>query len=134
MSDSYVYFLRPVGQSGPIKIGYSSLPMKRLETFISWSPVLLEIAHLIPGCGCELETKLHLAFADAHSHSEWFFASPRLVSTLNALIAGTPIEEIDLRPTGKLKYRPMGRAAWSEESKRRYSKEGRRVEQEGRAA
>lgn len=134
MSDSYVYFLRPVGQPGPIKIGCSRLPQKRLETFISWSPVQLEIAHTIPGGSYALETKLHLAFADAHSHSEWFTATPRLLDMIDALLAGVPVEEIDLQPTGKLKHRPMGRAAWTEESKQRYSKEGRRADQAGKAA
>lgn len=132
-AESFIYFLRPVGQIGPIKIGYSVRPEKRREYFNAWAPVPLELVHVIPGGDSALETKLHLAFADTHSHSEWFAASPRLLDMLDALMAGVPIEEIDLRPTGKLKYRTMGRAAWSEESKWRYSKEGRLAKQEGRA-
>ena len=131
-AQSFIYFLRPVGQPGPIKIGYSVRPDKRREWFNAWAPVPLELVHAMPG-GSQLESKLHLAFADTHSHSEWFAASPRLLSMIDALMAGVPVEEIDLRPTGKLKHRTMGRAAWSEESKRRYSKEGRQAEQGGAA-
>jgi hypothetical protein len=131
---SYVYFLRPVGQSGPIKIGYSVRPEKRREYFNAWSPIPLELVHVIRGGGEALETKLHLAFADAHSHSEWFVATPRLLDMLGALQDGVPVDEIDLRPTGRLKHRTMGRAAWSEESKRRYSKKARQAEQRGEVA
>lgn len=38
-----IYFMRPVGQLGPIKIGCSKTPDLRLDTMARWSPQLLEI-------------------------------------------------------------------------------------------
>jgi len=39
----YVYFIKPVGASGPVKIGHSHIPFERLNTQMNWSPVKLEM-------------------------------------------------------------------------------------------
>lgn len=91
-----VYFIRPVGMDGPIKIGTSIMAHERLRELMTWSPVPLEIAVEISGHH-ELERALHSCFADAHSHREWFHPSPRLVALVEALIRGVPVEQaIDL--------------------------------------
>src|SRR3546814_12747101 len=38
-----VYFIRPIGQAGPVKIGCSVGPNKRRPELETWSPVPLEI-------------------------------------------------------------------------------------------
>ena len=43
----YVYFIKPVGMEGPIKIGCSIMPTERLEGLAVWSPFPLEIVAAI---------------------------------------------------------------------------------------
>lgn len=91
-----VYFLRPVGQTGPIKIGCSRWPRQRLDVFLSWSPVELEIAAMIDG-GFDLERRLHGIFSSHRIRHEWFRPVPELVALIDGLIAGRAIGEfIDL--------------------------------------
>lgn len=76
-----VYFLRPVGQLGPIKIGCSKLPPLRLETLTTWSPVRLELICSVPGTHKD-ERTLHGMFAQHHVHGEWFGASKELLALI----------------------------------------------------
>ncbi len=98
-----VYFIRPVGAEGPVKIGFSSNIEKRLDQLSIWSPFPLEVAVAIEGDGT-LERMLHCCFADLHTHKEWFKASPRISDLIAKLRAGVPVRDaIDLKaPTGKL--------------------------------
>ena len=92
----YVYFIKPIGFDGPIKIGCSHMPIQRLLSIATWSPFPLEIIHQMPG-GVRLEGNLHECFFDLHSHREWFHAKPRLLDFLRKLKAGVPVEQaIDL--------------------------------------
>lgn len=94
--ERYVYFLRPIGADGPVKIGCSDLPLKRLKEISTWSPLPLEIAATAPG-SLQLERNLHDCFADLHSHREWFSADSRLAAFIEKVAAGVPIAEaIDL--------------------------------------
>lgn len=91
-----VYFLKPVGMDGPIKIGCGFEPRERLGSYMALSPYPLEIILTIPG-NLALERNIHDCFIDCHSHSEWFRAEPRLLAAIEALKAGVPVEEaIDL--------------------------------------
>lgn len=81
MSDKHVYFLRPVGQIGPIKIGCSKLPALRLETLTVWSPVRLELICSVPGSHKDEHT-LHGMFRNHHVHGEWFGASKELLALI----------------------------------------------------
>lgn len=66
-----VYFLRPVGQNGPIKIGSSENPLSRLNAYRTWSPIPLElVAHAKASCNTEMF--LHRFFLDDWMHGEWF--------------------------------------------------------------
>jgi len=85
--ENYVYFLRPVGADGPVKIGHSQRPLVRLQTFASWSPVELELAATTPGPRT-LEARFHAMFWDDHLHGEWFAASPRLTSLIADIAGG----------------------------------------------
>lgn len=84
----HVYFLRPIGVDGPIKIGCSMWPEERLTTIASWSPIPLELAARLPG-NMKLEGRFHARFAEYHSHGEWFRACPDLLSAIERIRAGT---------------------------------------------
>lgn len=79
---AFVYFLRPVGMAGPIKIGCTQHIDQRFRTMTYWSPFPLEMVLAVPGTTA-LEAELHARFADLRLHHEWFRADPRL----DALIA-----------------------------------------------
>jgi hypothetical protein len=88
-----VYFIRPIGQDGPIKIGSSRWPEDRLATYMRWSPYPLEIVVSVPGT-MKTEMAIHRCFATARSHEEWFRPIPRLLAAIERLIAGAPLEEV----------------------------------------
>ena len=91
-----VYFIKPVGMDGPIKIGCSSVPAKRLEDLSVWSPFPLEVIATAPG-SYKVEQALHQRFAFLHSHREWFHANPELTVAIRRIASGVPIEKaVDL--------------------------------------
>lgn len=91
MNQGHVYFIRPVGMVGPIKIGTTLLPMKRLDKLTHWSPFPLELIGAVTG-GHFHETFLHNRFANQHSHKEWFHSSPLLLQTIGRLLSGETFE------------------------------------------
>lgn len=88
----YIYFLKPQGLDGPIKIGCSYRPVSRLLALSQWSPFLLEVIAVAPG-GFDTERALHERFADELLHHEWFHASPRLSAVCAALKRNVPLEQ-----------------------------------------
>lgn len=101
---NYVYFIRPVGADGPIKIGCSFVPQRRLEDFSVWSPAPLEIIGTVPGSFGD-EKFLHECFADQHSHREWFHASDQLLTTIQDILAAgsiAPAREV-MKPKGSIR-------------------------------
>lgn len=90
---TFVYFLRPIGLLGPIKVGCSAEPKKRLEDFLTWSPLPLEILATVPG-SLQDEGFLHRCFAKAHSHREWFHPSPEIQRALTIIMAGGGFTEL----------------------------------------
>jgi hypothetical protein len=114
MSNShFVYFIRPVGRDGPIKIGCSAHPVRRLEGLMCWSPQALEVLVTLPG-DFKLEGKLHRLFAKSHDHNEWFRETPRLLKLIDDLKAGVPVyEAIDL-DAAEGKIRQPARGRWSD--------------------
>lgn len=97
MTGRLIYFLRPVGQRGPVKMGCSRLPESRLQTFLPWSPVELEIAATCPG-DFALERRLHGLFAAQHLRGEWFSASIELDALIRNIAKGRAVASlIDLK-------------------------------------
>lgn len=95
-----VYFLRPIGMAGPVKIGCSEYPALRAKTMTTWSPWPLEVAANVPGDHA-LEHRLHAHFSYCHSHGEWFFASAELIGLIEELRHGSRIEDaVDLTVVG----------------------------------
>lgn len=82
-----VYFLRPIGMEGPVKIGSSDKPERRLREYFVWSPYPLEIAATIDG-GLDLERRFHSLFRADRTHHEWFRASPELSAVIAAIRDG----------------------------------------------
>lgn len=108
MDERYVYFIRPVGAAGPIKIGCSWNPETRLQALMSWSPVDLEIVARVDG-DFDLERRIHGMFAAHHRRQEWFEATPELLALIDGINSGKPVSElvdhssdpVDLRPAYK---------------------------------
>lgn len=102
MFEGNVYFARPIGMIGPIKIGHTIKPRERLPQIAAWSPFPLEFAY-VEESPSSLEGRLHKCFADCHSHLEWFHPVPRLVDAIKELQSGKIIREVidldDIRGT-----------------------------------
>ena len=95
-AQGFIYFIKPIGLDGPVKIGWSTKPESRLLCLMIFSPLPLEIVAKVPGT-TELERNLHACFAESHSHCEWFQATPKLTAAVDALRQGLPIEKaVDL--------------------------------------
>jgi len=80
----YIYFARPIGGDGRIKIGCSYNPAKRLVALASWSAYPIEIIAVAAG-GFADEKMLHQFFADDRLHCEWFRASDDLHFVIEAM-------------------------------------------------
>lgn len=103
---SLVYFIKPVGLDGPIKIGCSGTPADRLENLAAWSPWPLEVIGSIPGSYAE-EAFLHSCFADFHSHREWFHSTPALRGAIAEMLAAGSIDPArqKLKPVRRVRRR-----------------------------
>jgi hypothetical protein len=86
---SYVYFFRPKGQDGPIKVGTSSCPAGRMVTYMAWSPVPLEICAQIEfgsrAAAREAERKFHTRYDEHRLHHEWFAAHPLILRDIDMI-------------------------------------------------
>lgn len=96
-----VYFIRPVGEDGPVKIGCSHEPIHRLKSVQVWSPLLLEVAAYAEGSH-DHERAMQRMFIEDHLHGEWFRASDKL-NRIIASVAATgalPLMEISRTAPG----------------------------------
>lgn len=83
-----VYFIKPVGMDGPIKVGCSQSPANRRDALDNWSPFALEIIAEIDG-DTRLERRFHHFFLASHDRREWFKPSALMTDTIAAINAGT---------------------------------------------
>lgn len=88
----YVYFIRREDDSGPVKIGTTNDPYKRLLTVQTGNPYKLKIIKIIKG-GKNLEKTLHNKFGKFRMEGEWFKPNPILFKFINSL------EEINVEVT-----------------------------------
>lgn len=116
---TFVYFLRPVGLLGPIKVGCSEEPKRRLEDMLTWSPLKLEIIATTPGT-LKDESFLHRCFAASHSHREWFNPSPEIQIALLTISNGGGMPELRtvLSERGSIRAK---RRPYDENTRRRIS-------------
>lgn len=75
--EGLVYFIQSV-DGGPIKIGTSVDPRKRLREIQTSHPSRLQIVGLIEG-GIARERELHQTFAHLRLEGEWFALGPELI-------------------------------------------------------
>jgi hypothetical protein len=110
----HVYFMRPVGMAGPVKIGFSRQCDERLIALSIWSPFPLEIAAKVPGT-LALEGQFHSYLLADHSHCEWFHPTTKVLETVAAVSAGTfDFSVLDgLRKAKPRNYPPEARKAFS---------------------
>lgn len=88
----YVYFLKPVGMDGPIKIGSSIYPKSRLDQLQSWTWLELELVAESVG-GIEAERLFQKRFQKDRIRGEWFSASDELLRCIEKINSG--IEAIE---------------------------------------
>lgn len=112
-TESYVYFIKPIGMCGPIKIGCSHLPQSRLKSLSAWSPFPLEVVVTTPG-DSSLENELHRTFSKFHTHREWFHATPELLAGMEALKRGVPVREAFTLDKTQGGIRLVAKRKWSE--------------------
>ena len=94
MAASYVYFVQPEG-GGPIKIGRSIQPQKRISSLSCASPTPLELIATAPG-GAFAESSLHSQFSDLRLHGEWFRPEPELLDFIREVQAGRELPDWDV--------------------------------------
>lgn len=83
----HVYFMRPVGMEGPVKIGTTTASDRRHAELQRWSPFPLEVTAQIEG-GLALERRFHTLFRPIRSHHEWFRPHPQLTRVITLIRAG----------------------------------------------
>jgi hypothetical protein len=119
--ERFVYFIRPVGERGPVKIGCSFDPEQRLASMTRKARPL-EIVAVIKG-DFFVERQFHTRFRSDHIGKEWFFWSPELGATIDLIAAGTfdvsllPQKPVRL-PRKRIEYTPERRAQMSEAARR----------------
>ena len=99
-----VYFLKPVGQIGPIKIGASKNPLIRLNAFRTWSPVRLELVAQSSALRT-VESWLHRHFLDGWLHGEWFAWSEELQCLVDYIATNGTLPEWVSPPSTSKEWR-----------------------------
>lgn len=102
-----VYFVRPIGRRGPIKIGCTAQTRIRLAALMRWSPIPLEIVATAEGSYAD-EQRIHKTFAAQRSHLEWFHPSPELETLIDRVAQGESIEAV-IGPASAKANRRRGR-------------------------
>lgn len=105
MKFKFVYFIRPVGMDGPIKIGCAMDLDRRFNELEASSPYPLEVAAVVDG-GIGLERKLHEYFRAIRSHREWFYPASDLLALVEEIRRGAKIE--DVIPLDRIKIPRVG--------------------------
>lgn len=83
----YVYFMRPIGGDGRIKIGCSYKPAARLLALSVWTAYPLEFVGVAKG-SFDAEHLLHDYFHADRLHGEWFRSSPELLAVIKMMGLG----------------------------------------------
>lgn len=82
-----VYFIKPIGMDGPIKIGASKSPGDRCGSLETWCPFPLEVVAELAGT-TEIERRFHAMFRLDHRGHEWFNVTDRLLDVIASINAG----------------------------------------------
>lgn len=82
-ANAFLYFIGEPAGEGPIKIGYSAWPVKRLQAIQVSSPVELTILAKV-WCLSQWERELHQIFRESRVRGEWFRRTPKLMRVVQA--------------------------------------------------
>lgn len=96
----HVYFMRPIGMNGPVKVGCSKTPENRLKSLDIWSPFPLEIIASVEGDGAD-ERALHWHLREERQHGEWFSWSPKLARLIAFVRNNRLLPPLEKPPYGK---------------------------------
>lgn len=116
----YVYFIKPVGAHGPIKIGCSANPEQRLR-HLTRKARPLQIVALIKG-DYETERRFHALFRAHHIGKEWFAPVSDLLAVIQQVWDG--VFDVDTLPAPQrlprkpIEYTPERRRHMSEMARR----------------
>jgi hypothetical protein len=93
----FVYLLKADGLTGVYKVGYSTDPVRRLETIQTSCPVPLILEWVIPTLGNDgTELRIHRKFSEQRIHGEWFRLSKLDVQWIQTLRHGFRVRrEVD---------------------------------------
>jgi hypothetical protein len=100
-TDRWVYFIRPCGLRGPVKIGFSRNPRARLDQIQKHSPLDLELAAQIE-VRSRVEGRFHALFVSTYLRDEWFGPSADIDRVITAINAG--VFEVDALPKSVALY------------------------------
>jgi hypothetical protein len=81
----FIYFMKPKGHLGPIKIGTARSPITRLKQIERSSPYRMEIIGAVIGTPRD-ESFLHRTLWPHHSHGEWFHPNEEVLSAVEKVI------------------------------------------------
>lgn len=102
----HLYFVRAADGGGPVKIGRSSAPEKRLGSINTSSPHRLVIAAVARGWG-GYERHFHALFAPLRMHREWFSPALEIDAAIVAINEGTfdfgSVAGVDYAKSGRLR-------------------------------
>lgn len=98
-----IYFIRPVGEMGPVKIGCSKNPEKRLQQLSCIERRKLEILATVPG-NMDDERRIQSTFWHDHLYNEWFGWSRMLHVVVAAAARGEL--DIDALPPARVRRMP----------------------------
>lgn len=76
----YVYFVQHE-EKGPIKIGFSSDPVSRLQSLQTGNPYDLTLIGVVPGSMAH-EAKLHATCSKARVQGEWFWPTAEVLAVI----------------------------------------------------
>ncbi len=111
-----IYFVQIV-DDGPIKIGYSRKPLRRVRNLQASNPYTLFVVGLLIG-NRDIEASLHQRFAEYWIGGDWFRAGARLLKYIDSLNFGR--HEI-----GRTGRRLIYNSAWRGEDARLETKRSR---------
>lgn len=72
-----------IPMTAPIKIGFSSNPLKRLGELQTGNPQRLALIVAVGGVERELEAMLHAQYAAERLEGEWFLPTPRVIDLVD---------------------------------------------------
>ena len=89
-----IYFIQ-AGDGGPIKIGFSADPEKRLVKVQSDNAAECQLLGILPGGEAE-ELALHAILAAARIRGEWFAATPEVLAEVPARVVAPDPDFVSL--------------------------------------